>query len=103
VRAPLVVSAVLVGLLGALAPGCKSSPETGPGMNMPGASCKGAADCGCWTCTCQGIGGAPGGAQLCLSGTCPTADAACATVCDLVRAKVASAKSSESCPGRLSP
>ncbi len=94
----LLPMAVVVSLLAGLAPGCGGDPPGSPGSTQPGSSCSQAADCGCWTCTCEGVGGAPGGAELCVDGVCPTASAACATVCDLVQAKVAAATSSNHCP-----
>ena len=65
-------------------------PLPTPGGTLPGAPCKEPTDCGCWECTCEGIDG-PGGAQLCQDDRCPTGDEACAAVCDLAHAKVATA------------
>src|SRR5580704_5950493 len=79
VRALLLVPVVVLVIVG-LAPGCGSPPPGSPGSTKPGAACAEAADCGCWSCTCKGIGGAPGGAQLCIAGKCPTAQQACAPV-----------------------
>lgn len=84
----------------ALAAGCSSGPAgPGPGDTQPGDPCDKPADCYCWQCTCEGIGGAPGAAQLCKSdGHCPTGDEACGTVCSLANAKVAKATPVEMCP-----
>jgi hypothetical protein len=46
------------------------------------------------------VGGAPGAAQLCVSGVCPTGEAACTPVCALAQAKVASATGVDTCDGR---
>ena len=80
-----------------LVPACGSNPPGSPGSGKPGDSCGAAADCGCWSCACQGVAGAPGGAQLC-DGVCPTGEEACASVCAIAGAKVASATSSSHCP-----
>jgi hypothetical protein len=87
---PLVVSLIV--------PGCGGDRPGSPGSNQPGAACSKAADCGCWSCACQGVGGVPGGAELCLGGVCPTAQQACEAVCAIAGAKVASAMSSDHCP-----
>jgi hypothetical protein len=97
VRALLLVPVVVLVIVG-LAPGCGSPPPGSPGSTKPGAACAEAADCGCWSCTCKGIGGAPGGAQLCIAGKCPTAQQACAPVCAIVDAGVAQATSDDHCP-----
>jgi hypothetical protein len=97
VRALLLVP-VVVFVLGGVAPGCGSTPPGSPGSTQPGSACDDAADCGCWSCTCDGVGGAPGGAQLCIGGVCPTAKQACAPVCAIVDAPVAEATSSTHCP-----
>jgi hypothetical protein len=87
--------------LGALGAGC-SSGAAGPmpGQTNPGQACAQATDCGCWQCTCAGVSGAPGAAQLCVSGACPTGEAACTPVCALVGAEVAAATSVDACEGR---
>ena len=96
----LVLAVVLS--LGALAPGCADSPSgvPGPGSTPPEQPCAKPADCGCWQCDCQGIGGAPGAAQLCVAGKCPTGDAACSPICAIVNAKLATATAIDSCPAR---
>jgi hypothetical protein len=87
---------------GAIANACSSTtPGIGPapGNTAPGEACSGAAECGCWSCTCEGVGGAPGAAQLCVSGKCPTGEAACTPICALADAKLASATAVDACTG----
>jgi hypothetical protein len=71
----------------------------GPGSTPPGAACKTASDCGCWECACTGVSGAPGAAQLCVGGHCPSGEGACSPVCALAHATVASATSVGTCNG----
>ena len=87
----------------ALALGAACSSTSGgplPGPDSPGQPCTEASECGCWQCLCTGVGGAPGAAQLCVSGTCPTGEAACTPICALADAPLASAVSVDSCDGR---
>ena len=88
---------------GALTAACSSSAPSGlpgPGPTPPGQACSAPQDCGCWTCVCEGLSGVPGSAQLCLSGACPTGEAACAPVCATRGATVASASAMSTCIGR---
>ncbi len=88
--------------LGGLAPGCVDAPSAlpGPGSTPPEQACTDESDCGCWECDCLGVTGAPGGAQLCVDGKCPTGEAACTPICALVGAKLATATAVDDCPGR---
>ena len=89
--------------IGGIAPGCYDPPPSGlpgPGSTLPEQACAQASDCGCWQCDCVGVEGAPGGAQLCVDGKCPTGEAACTPICAIVGAKLATATAIETCPGR---
>jgi hypothetical protein len=85
----------------ALGAGCSTSTAGPmPGQTNPGEACTHATDCGCWQCNCAGVSGAPGAAQLCVSGACPTGEAACTPICAQVGADLASAVSVDACDGR---
>jgi hypothetical protein len=79
--------------------GCHGTPNgPGPGSTPPGQACSQGSDCYCWQCDCAGVGGAPGGGQLCIDGTCPTGEEACTPICAIVDAGLASATSVDTCP-----
>jgi hypothetical protein len=81
-------------------PGCGGGHDgPGPGSTPPGQACSQASDCYCWQCYCAGVGGAPGGGQLCIDGTCPTGEQACTPICALVDAGLASVTAIGICPG----
>jgi len=77
-----------------------TDPNEGVGGSQPydeghvGEPCSNYTECGRWTCICEGIEGAPGSAQLCLDGVCPSGEEACAIDCATVHAKVAVAVAS---------
>lgn len=90
--------------LGGLAAGCSSGDGLPhPGSTAPGKPCMDASECGCWQCTCQGVTGLPGGAQLCTGGKCPTGEEACTPVCAIVHAPLETATAVGMCPGRQKP
>jgi hypothetical protein len=91
----------LLACVTACASGCADAPVGPvPGDTPPGAACAKPAECGCWSCTCVGIGGDPGAAQLCQpDGHCPSGAQACKTVCALADAQVATVTAIDRCPG----
>jgi hypothetical protein len=60
--------------------GASAASSTSSGM-----PCSVSTDCPCWQCTCAGLS-SPGMAQLCIHGTCPSGEGACALVCGSLNA-----------------
>jgi hypothetical protein len=100
-RTALLAFSLFLPLAPALAAGCASTDEStgaGPGSTQPGQPCTGPADCGCWECTCKGVDGGPGAAQLCIGDICPTGQTACTVVCMTSGAQVEQATAIDTCP-----